>query len=367
MSLYYEWIDENQCLNQFIPYNDTNGKVNVYVFDSNKNNYEYKFCYYIPSTSVPQNAVIKSSQQNDSTTLSNQQNDYTTLSNQQVQQNDSTTLSNQQEIQYVENNNIYSFIGTDGSQIVLNTTQTIAYLYTIASQSLQKIALLEKSLSEESNKNVLLTQKIETYQHFSEELYKVNQNISNEYYKFQQNQLMKMEHNNLNKKIEYLNRKNNRNSSTVINMDFSKKHEENKIEDVKKIQEEDVKKIEEEDVKKIEEEDVKKVEIEKLIIQTKEKKISWCEMNETDDDEEEVKKDENKVKKSYAQIIGNNSIINSNVNSMMNSNYDLKKKRNNRNRIRNRNRNDGKNPNYNPERNVNNRKEEDGWVKVGKK
>jgi hypothetical protein len=227
MSLMYEWIDENQYINQYIPYNNKNGKVNVYVYDNTKNDYNYKFCYYIPISSVPVNAILKSceeeqvqqqqvqqqqqnQQQQNQQQQVQQQNQQQQVQQQQVQQQQQ---NQQQQVQYINQGATYSFTLADGSQIMLDQIQTISYLYNVGSQALQKIALLEKSLADEINKSTTLSQQLETQKQLSNELYKVNQNLSNEYYKLQQQQLMKAEHNNLNRKINYLNKKNNENNN----------------------------------------------------------------------------------------------------------------------------------------------------------
>jgi hypothetical protein len=281
MSLIYEWIDENQYLNQYIPYNTTNGKVNVYLYDNNKNDYVYKFCYYIPIETVPNNAVAKSV--NNSLEYIKETNNITTETNQ---------------LQYVEQNNLYTLTLPGGSQIILDQSQTISYLYNLAIQAFQKISLLEKSLVEETNKNLLLTQEIENQKVFASQLYESNKTLSNEYYKVQQTQLIKAEQNILNKRIDTFNKRNNKNKESVQNVEPKTKVEVKDVEVQVKDVETEVKNVQTE-IKNVETE-IKNDDIKVKDVETKVKKeISWLEMNESEEED-------NKIKKSYAEITQNN-------------------------------------------------------------
>lgn len=346
MSLTYEWIDENQYLNQYVPYNDKNGKVSVYIFDSNKNEYNYKFCYYIPIETVPQNAIPKSAEQTSYSNYAVQQQS----TSQQVVQQQSTTQQVEQ-LQYTEqSNNMYSLTLQDGSQMVLDQGQTITYLYNLASQALQKITELEKSVLDETTKNTTLTQQLEAQQQFSEQLYKVNQNLTNEYYKLQQQQLMKAEHNNLNKKIDNLNKRARNNNKSNVEQHTTKEPVIIKEESVK--------------------EPVVKEESDKEIVVKEETKVkyqkSWADMSD------EESESEDNSKKSYAEIISSNTYRPS-TSEVNHKKYDdsvlLTGDRRSPKRVESKHYDPKRNLNNNPRNNFRNKEEkkmeEDGWEKVG--
>ncbi len=274
MSLIYEWFDENQYLNTYIPYNDKNGKVNVYIFDNTKNEYIYKFCYYIPVENVPENATMKSTEETEYAKYVRE--------NKEIKQNQS---------QKEDQNNMYLLTLQDGSQQVLDQSQTITYMYTVALQLMQNMKILESSLIEANNKNAELIQQLEAQKQFSSQLYVSNQKLSDEYYKLQQQRLMKNEKNDVNRRnMNTSNRKNNYNIT------------ENNKEELTSI------KNEKEEVKLVKEE-IKNIEHKPEIVlnniniskneECDKKNISWLESSDEESDNKE-----SDVKKSYAQMVG---------------------------------------------------------------
>lgn len=289
MSLIYEWFDENQYLNTYIPYNEKNGKVNVYLFDNTKNEYIYKFCYYIPLENVPENATIKSTEE--------------TAYTKYVRENEEI-----KESQKEDQNNMYLLTLQDGTQQVLDQSQTITYVYTVVLQLMQNMKILESSLIEANEKNEELTKQLETQKQVSGQLYISNQKLSDEYYKLQQQRLMKNEQNNINRRnMNLLNHKNNSNIT-----ENDKKKEVTSIKNAKEEEVDDflngditLSNILPEGANKVVTNIKNKPEIilNNINISTNEecnkKNISWVESSDEENDNKE-----SDIKKSYAEMVG---------------------------------------------------------------
>ncbi len=316
MSLIYEWIDENQYYNQYVPYNNTNGKVNVYSFNNMTKNYDYKFCYYIPFVSVPKNALIKSSEETPYSKY---------IEEKKIVSQDN--IKSQQTEYAKEENNVASLLTLpNGEQVVLNQLQTLVYLYNFASQLLEKNVILEKNIIEEQNKNLLLTEEIEKNKQLLSQLYIVNQNISNEYYKLQQNKLMKIEQNNINRRNRLTSPKENIQKKEVkeeVKEEVKTEVNEEVNEEIKTEVKEEVKTEVKTEVKEEIKTEVKEENnniIPKNIQsnnQFKERIVSWIEYDNDDHDDDNqynIKEEKDDIKKSYLQIAEKKISVNNKLN-----------------------------------------------------